>query len=442
MAFTQLTPVKEFYQEPTLHQIPSQSHFVGLRGFLVIQSFLWTFLNTLVPTAVTGTPNSDGPVYQEMLRKVVSVLFWNESLIYSAFILISARTICTPFLNKPSHDFVASSSFRRGLRLWFPAAFSLAIIYIVFTCIGTSYIDEFKTATNNTTIDTPYMIPNALAYFNSVFILFWTNKKFDLQAANYAFPSQTLWVISVLFQQSYTVYMTMVIIPYVRKSWRVKAFIGFIATAWWVDSWAWYSITGLLLADMSINMNFQMRAQAGIPLGTWRGRKWRMPVWPLYAILTLAGLIMMYIWAAWRPQDVYKKVRIHTGEYSTGGLNDVVMEPGTPMARDDNYLFLLGTFLVLETWSFPQAVFRNPFLMYLGRRSLSWFLVQSIIIYSVGIKLFTHLTETRNASFEAATTACFFVCLLTVIPSAEIFYRLIDFPSQAFARVTFDWIRK
>ncbi|KAB8298717.1 hypothetical protein EYC80_000892 [Monilinia laxa] len=442
MASTQLAPVKEFYQEPTAHQISSQSYFIGIRGFIVLQSFLWTFLNTLVPTAVTGSPNSDGPAYQQALRKVLSVLFWNESLIYSAFILLSARTICTPFLNSPSHDFVASSSFRRGLRLWFPSAFSLAIIYIVFTCIGTSYIDDFKTATNNTTVNTPYMLPNALAYFNSVFNLFWTNKKFDAQAANYAFPTQTLWVVSVLFQQSYTIYMTMVIIPYVRKSWRVKAFIGFVITAWWVQSWAWYSITGLLLADLSLNMDFQAKARAGVPLGTWRGRQWRLPVWPLYSILTLAGLIMMYLWAAWRPQDLYKEVRIHTGEYSTGGLNDVKMEAGTPMARADNYVFLLGAFLFLETWSWLQALFRNPVLMYLGKRSLSWFLVQSIIIYTVGIKLFVHLTETRNAPFEGAATGCFFVCLLTVIPSAEIFYRLIDFPSQAFARATFDWIKK
>ncbi|CAD6446011.1 3bed0e88-8054-45c9-a6e9-f2044d4c8bd1 [Sclerotinia trifoliorum] len=442
MASTKFAPVRDFYQEPTSHQIPSQSHFIGVRGFIVLQSFLWSFLTVIAPTTVTGTPNSDGPVYQEILRKVFSVLFWNESLIYSTFILLSARTICTPFLNNPSHDFVASSSFRRGLRLWFPSAVSLAIVYIIFTCIGTSYIDDFKTATNNTTIKTPYMLPNALAYFNSVFTLFWTNKKFDAQAASYAYPSQTLWVVSVLFQQSYTVYMTMVIIPYVRKSWRVKAFIGFIITAWWVDSWAWYSITGLLLADVSINMDFQTRARAGISLGTWRGRNLRLPVWPLYSIITLAGVIMMYLWAAWRPQDVYKEVRIHTGEYSTGGLNDVVLEAGSPMARDDNYLFLLGTFLFLETWSWLQALFRNPVLMYLGKRSFSWFLVQNIIVYTVGIKLFAHLTETRNASFEAAATGCFFVCLVTVIPSAEIFYRLIDFPSQAFARVTFDWIKK
>lgn len=366
-----LNPLKNFYAEPTTHHLPSQSHFTGIRGFLVLQSFLWTFLQTLVPVAVTASPNSSGPLYQEILRKVLSILLWNDSLIYSAFILISARTICTPFLSHPSRDFVASSSFRRGLRLWFPCAFSLAIIYITFTCIGTSYIDHFKSTTNNTTVKTPYLFPNALAYFNSVFTIFWINKKFDAQAANYAFPTQTLWVISTLFQQSYTVYMTMVIIPYVRKSWRVKAFIGFIITAWWIDSWAWYSITGLLLADININMDFASKARNGIPLGIWRGRRWRCPVWPLYGIVTLAGLIMMYLWAAWRPQDVYKEVKIHTGEYSTGGLNDVKMEAGTPMARDDNYLFLLGTFLCLETWTWIQKLFLNPVFMYLGRRSLS-----------------------------------------------------------------------
>lgn len=118
-------------------------------------------------------------------------------------------------------------------------------------------------------------------------------------------------------------------------------------------------------------MDFQAKARAGVPLGTWRGRKLRLPVWPLYSILTLAGLIMMYLWAAWRPQDLYKEVRIHTGEYSTGGLNDVKMEAGTPMARADNYVFLLGALLFLETWTWLQALFCNPVLMYLGKRSFS-----------------------------------------------------------------------
>ncbi|KAL2008172.1 hypothetical protein VTN00DRAFT_8154 [Thermoascus crustaceus] len=38
----------------------------------------------------------------------------------------------------------------------------------------------------------------------------------------------------------------MLIIPYTRNSWRVKGSILFIVTAWWVQSWAWYSVTGLI----------------------------------------------------------------------------------------------------------------------------------------------------------------------------------------------------
>jgi hypothetical protein len=66
--------------------------------------------------------------------------------------------------------------------------------------------------------------------------------------------------------------MTMVIIPYTRRSWRVKGALFFIITAWWVQSWAWYSITGLLFADMATNMDFKVNSQRGIkvqlPLST------------------------------------------------------------------------------------------------------------------------------------------------------------------------------
>ena len=54
--------------------------------------------------------------------------------------------------------------------------------------------------------------------------------------------------------------MTQVIIPYTRSSWRVKAYLVFILTAFWVQSWAWFSITGLLIADVVHNMDFKAKA--------------------------------------------------------------------------------------------------------------------------------------------------------------------------------------
>jgi arginine exporter protein ArgO len=80
-------------------------------------------------------------------------------------------------------------------------------------------------------------------------------------------PSELCLQKLILSWFSFTIYMTMVIIPYTRRSWRVKGAFCFIITAWWVQSWAWFSITGLLIADMATNMDFKAKAQHGIKVG-------------------------------------------------------------------------------------------------------------------------------------------------------------------------------
>src|SRR6266516_1147910 len=84
-----------------------QNYLLGLRGFLVLESFVWVFLQTFAPVAVKGSNNASGPLFQVILRKAVSVLFWNDNLLYSFFILLSGRTICIPFLKDPSRVLVA-----------------------------------------------------------------------------------------------------------------------------------------------------------------------------------------------------------------------------------------------------------------------------------------------------------------------------------------------
>lgn len=344
----------------------SQSYLLGLRGLLAIECFIWAFLQTFVPASVKDSQQTSAPLYQVILRKTISVLFWNDSLLYSFFILLSARTICIPFIKNPTKISVASAVFRRGIRLWFPVAVALAVVKLTFSQTGFQYIWDFKTQTSNITIQTPYNIPSTLAYFNSVFNLFWTTSDFARQAGSKAFPTQTLWILNAIYSQSYTVYMTMVIIPYTRNRWRVQAFMIFIATAWWVQSWAWYSITGLLLADAVMNMEFKKKAQHGIHVF----RSIRCPSWVPSVLLLLGGLVMQYLWTAWRPEYSNAELRAHTGLYYTGGLNNHY-DPTQPQARDDNYLVILGFFLLLESFDFLQFVFSNKFFLYLGRRSLS-----------------------------------------------------------------------
>jgi hypothetical protein len=81
---------------------------------------------------------------------------------------------------------------------------------------------------------------------------------------------------------------------------------------------------------------------------------------------------MQYLWAAWRPQWRNQELVAHGGLYYTGGLNED-FDVNQPQARDDNYLVLLGFFLIVETSDILQWVFANPFFVYLGKRSLSKF---------------------------------------------------------------------
>lgn len=349
-----------------LPNLQEEGYLVGLRGLFVLQSFFWTFLQAFVPAVVEAPERTTAPTYQTILRKTVSVLFWNKSLIYSFFILLSARTICTPFLQNPTKSTLASAVFRRGIRLWFPVAVALAISTLTFSQIGLVYLEDFKRDTDNEVIEVPYKIPKVLTYFNSVFGLFWTTRDFATQAGNTAFPARQLWIVNAIFQQSYTVYMAMVIIPYTRPTWRLKGYAIIIVTAWWVQSWAWFSFTGLALADTVNNMGFRENSKRGIKI--WRSI--RCPTWLLYTVLTAAGLVMHYLWKAWRPEYHQKVMVAHAGLYNNGPLNQDY-DPRQPLARDDDYFLLLGLFLFVEHFEGLRYVLANPLFMYLGRRSLS-----------------------------------------------------------------------
>ncbi|KAJ4360225.1 uncharacterized protein N0V89_000785 [Didymosphaeria variabile] len=187
----------------SLHD-PKTDFLIGLRGFFVMQSFLHTFLLVFAPASVAHSTNAQEVLHSSTLHKtlkLVSILFWNDGIIYSAFILLSARTICIPFMKDRTKLSIAGSIFRRGIRLWFPVAVALAISTGVLHATGYKYIDDFAEKTGNISILVPYKIDNALIYFNSVFNLFWVTTRFSEQAGSYAFPGQMMWVINVIYMQ-------------------------------------------------------------------------------------------------------------------------------------------------------------------------------------------------------------------------------------------------
>lgn len=67
--------------------------------------------------------------------------------------------------------------------------------------------------------------------------------------------------------------------------------------------------------------------------------------------------------------------------------------------------------------------------------------MQSIIIYTVGVKLWLFMDDAGVRS-ELNSLASFAVCSSLVALASEIFYRLVDLPSIAAAKGFWTWMIK
>ena len=246
------------------HEKPRDEYLTGLRGVLAVQSFVWLYFQTFIPALVSG--HNAGPEYQHLLRDILSPLLWDGSLISSGFILLSLRTVGSTFLRAPSAATYAGALVRRTVRIIALIFVASGIGSLIFSLVKTSYIDAFKDQLPNATITKPTKPYNALAVFNSIFNLFYLTDDFFTQAANSFWPSQTLWVSSVAYYESFTVYIMMVILPYTRVEWHVQMLAFFALGSFWYESWGWYAATGLLLADMSANPLMKALVQRGLPI--------------------------------------------------------------------------------------------------------------------------------------------------------------------------------
>lgn len=176
-----------------------QLHITGLRGILVIQSFLWTFFITFIPTL--AAPTTPGPEYQNILREILKVPLWDTTLIYNFFVILSMRTICVSFLTNPTGQTYAATVIRRTVRMAVILCVASGMAMLIFSQIGVAYIDEFKTKLPNQSIETPIKVYDGSAAVGALFDLFWITRDFYTQAANNFWPTATLWVASVIYYQ-------------------------------------------------------------------------------------------------------------------------------------------------------------------------------------------------------------------------------------------------
>ncbi|KAK3046136.1 hypothetical protein LTR09_012362 [Extremus antarcticus] len=343
---------------------PSTSYLTGLRGILVLESVFWIFFQTFIPALVTD--DAHGPTYQHVLRIVLSVPFWNESLIISFFIILSARTICVPFLQNPCAATYARSLIRRPLRMAISLSIASGLAILILSQLGTAYIDEFKSTLPNDSVSTPATAQSAIVAFNSIFDLFWIVTDFSEQAANAFWPSATLWCPSLIYYQGYTVYMLMVILPFTRARWHPQALALFALGSFWLESWGWYSVAGLLLADFSTDGSIK----AGFGHGFKIAGDIRFAPSMSATVLIVAGLAIKYAWAA-VPQYSNAELILHPTFHLSTGTTVKNFDKANPYPRVDDFLVIVGVLLFVEMSDSAKSLLSTRPLLWLGERSLS-----------------------------------------------------------------------
>lgn len=345
----------------------SQGYLTGLRGLLAICSFAWLWLQTFVP-AVTSEAVS-GPQYQVILRKIFMVLFFDQSLIVSFLVILSARTCCVHFLHDPSPSVYARSLIRRPIRIGISISVALAISIAIFSTIDTSYIKNAAVLLDNPLIEAPSKPATPLAAFNSIYNLLWMVRDFPQQEGNQAWPSKTLWVPSLIYSQSYTVYISMVILPFTRPGWHLEFFLLFSLGSFWFNSWGWLSSAGLFVADLSINSTLRARLRLGAKVS----ESLSFPYWVLASLSVLVGLALKYIWTAALPQYANRELVLHPALDGLSSNDGTWQEYDTsyPYPRLDNYLVILGVLVLVEMSDILKKALSTEALVFLGRRSLS-----------------------------------------------------------------------
>ncbi|KAK4494960.1 hypothetical protein PRZ48_014316 [Zasmidium cellare] len=407
-------------------------HLTGLRGVLVLESLIWTFFELFIPTLVSElTP---GPEYQALLRKIFSVPLWDRDLIHNFFIILSMRTICNSFLENPTGQTYAATVVRRIIRMVVILCIGSGMATLIFTQIGTGFIDDFKGKLPNQTVKTPAVAHNAVAAFNSLFDLFWITTDFYTQAANTFWPNATLWVPSIMYFQSFTVYFLMVILPYTRPKWHIRGLGLFSLGSFWMASWGWYSATGLMFADIAINETLRTELKRGLRIH----KDWRLPYWTIAVALAATGIALKYTWAV-LPQYINSMLVLHPYLDLSENYSPKTFEASGPYARLDDWFIICAVLLAVELFQNLQYFLSFKPLVWLGERSFSIFVSECIIFWTSGIKLWLVLSG-NGMSTAGANAIVFIVGLLAVATFAEIFYRCVDLPSRWLAKNTYFWL--
>jgi hypothetical protein len=399
LCYTKASPTQSQSQLPDSSE--TRLHLYGLRGILALCGVTTVFVQTFIPALVSS--KAHGPAYQKVLRIIFSPVIWDEPLITSFFLVLSCHSIALRFLGSPTPASFSGSIIRRVIRMALVISLSCGLAFGIFGGVGTAHIDQFKQMLPNEQITAPQIPENGLVALNAIFNIFWVVRDFYSQAANTLWPTQTLWTLSLIFYQSWTVYFLMIILPYTRPSWHSGALALFALGSFWICSWGWYSAAALLLADYVKSPTLRIRLDEGLMI--YKRLEWKLPYSFVGGVMIVAGFAMRFTWAV-LPRYYNKELILRPSLHLSENNSVAGFAAGDPYARLDNFFVIFGILLLSETSALLRRCLSCKPLVFLGKRSLSAFGPHSTVLFYQLTSFFQASSSRRASSFGLQGSSC------------------------------------
>ncbi|UZJ56721.1 hypothetical protein CBS101457_006041 [Exobasidium rhododendri] len=423
----------------------------GLRGIFTVFTLLLIFFRVFAPAIQTDT-DRDGvipsafviaaPAWQNTLRKVMAPIFWNSTLTPHFYIIFSGRVVLQTYIERRAAIPLAGAAFRRPFRLLVPAILGLTFASILsVTGAFTPGISMAQSLQSNLAYPAPIWI-SPIEYFNSLVAFFFADYDFSYYDRAFAFiqPAGIAWILPIIFQQTYTCVTLAYILPYTRLHAKIVGYVGFALLCYWVGSWAWYSMTGLLVCEFATV--YASIVPSSFPL-RWRKNGsvlCRIPIWVPAVSVCLIGVLQKFLWMSFPSYRDHEYVA-HT-DILTAGLVRNLDSGITPFPRIDDWMVVTGLLLTVELLPKLQSILDNALLKHVGRLSYSIMLTSGSIYTSLGAYIHNQMVQQHNITNPAALLAILFLsCVPVAILVAEAAHWSIEIGTIIASRWLFAWMR-
>ncbi|KAI9371964.1 acyltransferase family-domain-containing protein [Aspergillus egyptiacus] len=439
-------------QPPPQSKLHAIAALDGLRGWacLLVFNFHFLFTYTWKVSVGWGFNNDNFHLYQ---LPIIHVLVSGHIMVAIFFVISGYVLSYKPLKMIRSRSWdetfvvLASSTFRRGLRLYVPSVFGILLVLIAVRLGAYNYsqkvLFEGHTILGTNEQHPPIMVKSFLRqcwdWYATVARLM---DPFDW-ALYYNNYNPHLWTIPVEFRSSMVLFLTILATSRVKTAVRISLVSLLVWFCMRYGRWdVVLFLAGMLMAEADLIQGIWENRAASEENGDKEKRGWSShsshstanyrPSFRFSSSRRWIALFVLGLYLGSTPNTGYKFTPFFMWTWHI-----------TPKAYPEPHRFpqTLGAIMIVYSINHSkdiQKLFVNPVSQYLGKISYAFYIVHGPILHSLGYSLMPNIWSITGKETNLQYCLGFFIGWLICLPislwAGDLFWRLVDIPSVTLAR--------